>query len=213
MKKTTSKWLQMLNVLSQIFFVIFILTGGLIIFHNVYYTPIKIVGASMEPTIHDAQFGVMDTHSGRINKLKRFDIIIVQPDTKVEKYIIKRLIGLPGETLVFDGVGELYINGAHVAQPFIEIEPHRQLTCTGGSKIGCYTSIKLNNQQYYVLGDNRGNSYDSRALGPFNRNHIVGVLFMIEGVCEPENDSSEHRVDLKTCAKRTYQWPIFFSHG
>ncbi|MCK7473058.1 MAG: hypothetical protein MZV49_05280 [Rhodopseudomonas palustris] len=63
MKLATKKngaWRHLLNLIFHTFFVFFIITGGLVIFHNVYFTPVKIVGRSMEPTLEDAEFGVME---------------------------------------------------------------------------------------------------------------------------------------------------------
>ena len=209
-EKVVPKWRRVINGVFQTLFIFFIVAGGLVIFHNVYYTPVKIVGRSMEPTLEDSQFGVMDTHSWRLDRVKRFDIVIVQPSLSIDKFIIKRVIGLPGERLVLDGNGELYINSAHVDKSFVARDPYLLDTCSSTSSIGCYNAITLADNQYYVLGDNRGNSYDSRAMGVFSKTQLIGVLFSIEGVCEANGDTSEPGVSLQTCAIRNYHWPKFF---
>ncbi len=209
-KQPVSKWRRLVNAVFHMLFVMFIVTGGLVIFHNVYFTPVKIVGRSMEPTLHDTEFGVMDTNSWRLDRVERFDIVIIQPDLNVDKFIIKRVIGLPGERLVLDDNGELYIDGTHLDQPFIDIDPYRLATCGTSAGIGCYTPIDLTSTQYFVMGDNRGNSQDSRASGPFEFTHIVGVLFSIEGVCQAGSASGESGVNLQSCAVRTYRWPTYY---
>jgi len=73
------KWRRVFNAIFHTFFIIFIITGGLVIFHNVYFTPVKIVGRSMEPTLQDAEFGVMDTNQWRLEDVERFDIVLSQP--------------------------------------------------------------------------------------------------------------------------------------
>ncbi len=208
--KTLPRWRKSLNTVFHALFIFFILSGGLVIFHNVYFTPVKIVGRSMEPTLQDADFGVMDTNGWRLGDIERFDIVIVQPALTIDKFIIKRVIGLPGEALVFDGNGELFINSQHLDQPFLPIDPYRLDTCPSSASIGCFTPITLGSDQYFVMGDNRGNSYDSRALGPFTFEHLVGILFSIEGTCEASTDSSDAGVTLQSCAIRTYRWPTFF---
>lgn len=206
----TSRWRRFLNFLFHTAFVVFIIIGGLVIFHNVYYTPVKIVGRSMEPTLEDSVFGVMDTNQWRIDKIERFDIVIVQPSSSIDKFIIKRVIGLPGERLVLDANGELFIDSRHVLQDFIPVDPYHLDTCRNSSSIGCYTPITLADNQYFVMGDNRGNSYDSRALGPFTIEQIVGVLVSIEGVCEAGEVNSEAGVTIQSCAVRTYYWPRLY---
>jgi len=204
------KWRRVFNAIFHTFFIIFIITGGLVIFHNVYFTPVKIVGRSMEPTLQDAEFGVMDTNKWRLEDVERFDIVIIQPSATIDKFIIKRVIGLPGEKIVFDGNGELYVDDRHIDQDFLPVDPYRLDTCRNASSIGCYTPITLTSAQYFAMGDNRGNSYDSRALGPFDATQIVGVLFSIEGVCENGAGSSEAGVMLQSCAVRGYQLPRFY---
>lgn len=208
--KMSKKWRRMFNLVFHFVFISFIIVGGLVIFHNVYFTPVKIVGRSMEPTLEDSEFGVMDTKKWRLDKIERFDIVIIQPSLTIDKFIIKRVIGLPGERVVFDDNGELYVDSRHIDQDFIAIDPYRLDTCASSSSIGCYTPLTLGSDQYYVLGDNRGNSYDSRALGPFERDNIVGTLFSIEGVCENGGDDSEPGVSLQSCAVRNYHWPRFY---
>ncbi len=209
-KKVYPTWRRVLNAIFHTFFIFFIIIGGLVIFHNVYYTPVKIVGRSMEPTLQDAEFGVMDTHQWRLEQIERFDIVIVQPSLATEKYIIKRVIGLPGERVVLDGNGELFVNQTHIPQSFLDVNRYLLETCSSHSSIGCFNSIILADNQFYVLGDNRGNSYDSRAMGPFETNQIVGVLFSIEGTCEPNGHGSDVGVTLQTCAVRNYRWPRFY---
>jgi signal peptidase I len=79
-------------IISQLGFVFLILAGGFVIFHNLYFTPIKIVGSSMEPTLSNQEFGVMDQSEGTINRLQRFDIVIVKQNPTIDRYLIKRLI-------------------------------------------------------------------------------------------------------------------------
>lgn len=193
-------------LVSQVFFIVLIVIGSTVIFHNVYYTPVKIVGASMEPTLFNQEFGIMDAHEPALNTLSRFDIVVIQQYEDVNRYIIKRVIGLPGETLAFDSDGVLSIDDEIVLQPFIDEDLQKQ-TCYAPTMYGCQESILIGKDQYYVMGDNRGASLDSRVLGYFTRTQFVGKLIAIEGICtgtttEPLNGSN--------CPSRSYEIPRFY---
>jgi signal peptidase I len=202
MKKTIA-------IVYQLLFVFLIIIGGLVIFHNLYFTPIKIVGSSMEPTLRNQEFGVMDQSEGAINRLQRFDIIIVKQNPNLDRYLIKRVIGLPGETLVFDTLGNLTINNEPVNQPFIPQVGYQDRTCSNMNAQGC-SPITLDEQSYFVLGDNRGFSTDSRMFGPVHREQVIGQLFAIEGICQG-NTSSSANEDPDTCGTRQYFWPRIYA--
>ena len=196
-------------IISQLGFISLILVGGLVIFHNLYFTPIKIVGNSMEPTLSNQEFGVMDQSEGALNRLQRFDIVIVKQNPTIDRYLIKRLIGLPGETLVFDLNGNLFINDQVVDQSFIPNDGFKDRTCSNPNAIGC-TTMTLNEDSYFVLGDNRGFSTDSRVFGPIVRDQLIGQLFAIEGRCQG-NTTSASNEDPDTCGTRQYFWPRFYA--
>jgi signal peptidase I len=208
--KSLPTWMKKtIAILSQLLFVFLILVGGFVIFHNIYFTPIKIVGSSMEPTLRNQEFGVMDQSEGALNGLQRFDIVIVKQNPSVDRYLIKRVIGLPGETLAFDTVGNLTINNESVDQPFIPIVGYQDRTCINVNAQGC-TPITLDEQSYFVMGDNRGSSTDSRIFGPIPRSQLIGQLFAIEGICQG-NTTSASTEDPDTCGTRQYIWPRIYA--
>jgi signal peptidase I len=202
-------WLKKtLAIISQLFFVMLILAGGLVIFHNLYFTPIKIVGSSMEPTLTNQEFGVMDQSRQTLQNLKRFDIVIIQQNPDLDRYIIKRLIGFPLETVALSTLGELAINDEVIDQPFIPLAGYQDRTCSNPNSIGC-NPLTLNEDDFYVLGDNRGFSTDSRSFGPVARSQIIGKLFAIEGVCQVNQGSAND--DPNACAGRQYIWPRVYA--
>ena len=220
--KSLPTWMKKtIAIVYQLLFVFLIIIGGLVIFHNLYFTPIKIVGSSMEPTLRNQEFGVMDKSERALNGLQRFDIVIVKQNPSHEEdddedddkhevqYLIKRLIGLPGETLVFDTLGNLTINNEPVDQPFIPRVGYQDRTCINVNAQGC-KPITLDDQSYFILGDNRGSSSDSRMFGPFPRQQLVGQLFAIEGVCQG-NITSESKENPDTCGTRQYIWPRIYA--
>jgi signal peptidase I len=199
-----------LSILSQVFFVLIMLVGSGIIFHNVYYTPIKIVGASMEPTLFNNEFGIMDDHASTLSSLKRFDIIVIQQNPNINRYIIKRILALPGETIHFTPLGALRINGEMIEQSFYKNDTYERQTCGIMSMLGCQEPYSLGEDDFYVLGDNRSASLDSRTFGAIQTSMIVGQLIAIEGYCSTINGSQNQGVDLSNCASRTYTWPRLF---
>ncbi len=209
--KTALKWKKALSAVLNVVFITFMVLGSVLIFHNLYYTPVKIVGSSMYPTLSDNDFGVMDTHVSALNKLERFDIVIINYPLGSDYFIIKRVIGLPGETVSLESAtGDLSINGATIEQPFIT-DVVQARTCTQTAGVACNTSKTLSETQYYVLGDNRGNSTDSEhGVGLIAVEQITGVLFAIEGVCREDSPDSSDGAHIRTCPTRTYHWPTFY---
>ena len=120
-------------------------------------TPIKVNGESMLTTLHDGDIMILNIIDYKINGLDRFDIVVVDEGTE---YLIKRVIGFPGEEVVYKD-NQLYINGEAVEDNY-------------GSDITDDFAVKVPKDAYFVLGDNRTNSIDSRRLGSFYSNEILG---------------------------------------
>ncbi|WP_314678971.1 signal peptidase I [uncultured Granulicatella sp.] len=149
------------------FIVAFIIVGGVYFFLG---RPFTVSGASMYPTLHNGDRMVLS----KVGNIHRFDVVILKaPDENVE--YIKRVIGMPGDTIEMKS-GVLYINGKKVEQPFINTEALAKQTVfmddftleslTGESKVP--------EGKYFVLGDNRGVSKDSRMIGFIDRSAIEG---------------------------------------
>ena len=128
-----------------------------LIFKMYYYSPIRVDGTSMSKTLINGDIMILDIVSYRHNAIKRFDIVVVDDG---EEYIIKRVIGLPGETVEYKD-NQLFINGKKVEDKY----PYGK---TADFK------VKVEKDKYYVLGDNRNNSLDSRYFGAFKKNKIIG---------------------------------------
>lgn len=199
-----------LSILSQLVFVMLMVLGSGIIFHNLYFTPIKIVGASMQPTLQNNEFGIMDVHERTLRDIKRFDIIVIQQNPNVERYIIKRVLGMPGETLAFTSQGLLRINNVDIEQTFYDNPTYLSQTCTLSTYYGCEAPYGLDETSFFVAGDNRPSSLDSRIFGAINRSMIIGKLIAIEGVCTTGESGSSAGVDLSNCASRHYTWPRLY---
>ena len=128
----------------------------------------EVEGASMENTLHNGDNLIVDKLSYRFRDPERFDIIVFPFDD--EEYYIKRIIGLPGETVkIEDGV--IYING-EVLEEHYGLEPMEDPFDT-------YDAVTLGSDEYFVLGDNRNHSKDSRSaeVGLIKKDKIVGKAF------------------------------------
>ena len=120
-------------------------------------TPIKVNGPSMEPTLKQNDLMILNK-IGLKNGINRWDIVVVKEDNK---YIIKRVIGLPSESIAYID-GKLYINKRLV-------EDNYSLSNTKD-----FSEIYLKDDEYFVMGDNRAVSADSRMIGPVKIEQILG---------------------------------------
>ena len=129
-------------------------------------------GASMEYTLSDGDNLIVDKITYRFAEPKRFDIIVFPFQYADETYYIKRVIGLPGETVRIDDEGSIYINGEVLEETY-----GREVMEWPGR---AYEEITLASDEYFVLGDNRNHSSDSREFGAVNKDIIVGrAIFRI----------------------------------
>jgi signal peptidase I len=134
--------------------------------------PFIVSGQSMEPTFHNGEYLIVDQLTYRMNPPTRGDVVIFKYPKEPSKYFIKRLIGLPGDTVSIQGSKITITNAAH-PEGFSFAEPY-VVHMTPTTNI---TEV-LRNGEYFVLGDNRDNSSDSRVWGILQENFIVGRAFL-----------------------------------
>lgn len=140
----------------------------------IYYALEKtnVIGISMEGTLSNHDPIIIDKFSYRVSDPKRFDVIVFKQSGREHSYYnIKRIIGLPGETLQFKE-GNILING-EIVEDVVNAEPM--------ANYGLATEpIILEENEYFVLGDNRNNSEDSRfaSIGTITREEIIGKAFL-----------------------------------
>ena len=132
----------------------------------------KVMGGSMEPTLNDGDNLIVDKISYRFEDPQRYDIIVFPFRYKEKTYYIKRIIGLPGETVYIDENGAIYIDGEILNESYgkeIIADPGR-----------AFEPITLGEDEYFVMGDNRNNSSDSRdpVVGNIHRDELIGKAWM-----------------------------------
>ncbi|MEK7170089.1 MAG: signal peptidase I [Patescibacteria group bacterium] len=130
--------------------------------------PFIVSGASMVPAFETGHYLIIDELSYRFENPKRGDVIVFRFPPVPSKFLIKRVAGLPGETIEVKGDTVTVKNAEH-PDGFV----WRQGSITEAKNQGDVT-VKLNKDEYYVLGDNRGESADSRLWGTLSRELIVG---------------------------------------
>ncbi|MFQ6100804.1 MAG: signal peptidase I [Anaerolineae bacterium] len=125
----------------------------------------QVRGSSMEPTLHDGQYLVISKLSYWIHLPERGDIIVFHPPRDPAEDYIKRVVGLPGEQVEIRD-GEVWVDGTLLEEYYIT---------NHASYSGAWS---LGGEEYFVLGDNRGNSDDSRNWGTLQRENIVGKAWL-----------------------------------
>ncbi len=140
--------------------------------------PHQVKGASMEPNFHDGEYILTDKISYRFGEPKRGDVIVFKAPTNPDVDFIKRIVALPGEKLKIDNNQVVIFNDEHpkgftLSEPFEVMGP-----ITGGSHIKEGKVVEVPTGNYFVFGDNRTRSFDSREWGPLPKKSIVGKAWL-----------------------------------
>ena len=135
--------------------------------------PFYVKGASMEPSFFDHEYLIIDELSYRFKNPDRGDIVVFRYPNDPKQFFIKRVIGLPGETVEI-AAGQIKIYNDKSPNG-LELDEKQYLdqdyTATN-------RTTTLKSDEYFVLGDNRVASYDSRYFGPVKRSYIVGRVWL-----------------------------------
>lgn len=151
---------------TSIYLVVVLLATYLIITYVGQRT--RVNGSSMEPMLTSGDNLIVDKISYRFNEPERYDIIVFPFKYEEKTYYIKRIIGLPGETVQIDDAGNIYIDGELLEESY-----GKEVINDAGR---ASEPITLLDDEYFVLGDNRNDSSDSRdeSVGNIKRDDIIG---------------------------------------
>jgi signal peptidase I len=132
----------------------------------------SVSGSSMEPTLSNNDQLILDKISYRFSEPQRFDIIVFPFQYAEKTFYVKRIIGLPGETVQIDLQGNIYINGQILNEDY-----GKETINFAGLAV---EPITLGDDEYFVMGDNRNNSSDSRdpSVGNIRRSNIIGKAWV-----------------------------------
>lgn len=134
--------------------------------------PFIVHGSSMEPNFYTQDYLIIDELSYRFRPATRYEVIVFKAPNHPNQYYIKRVIGLPLETIKIENGQMTIIDASGVPVPLKQdfLPAH---SITSGN-----LQLTLGADQYFVLGDNRLASYDSRNWGPLNKDLIVGRVWL-----------------------------------
>ena len=136
-----------------------------------YYViqPFYVKGASMEPSYYDHEYLIIDELSYHVRDPRHGEVVVFRPPNDPRQFYIKRVIGVPGDRVKITGGSVIRYTAAHPDGEQLD-EPYlSEGTVTLGE-----VDVQLKDNQYFVLGDHRGASLDSRVFGTIARGEIVG---------------------------------------
>jgi signal peptidase I len=158
------------HYLKYIFINILIAAGVSIFLITYVASAYKIEGNSMEMALSD-QERVIITKLGVKNNIKRYDIVVLYKPDEPKKSIIKRVIGLPAEIIEIRA-GDVYINGRRLPEPYLPKEKDIMFRSIN------MKPLLIQEDHYFVIGDNRTVSQDSRVFGPVSQKYINGKTLL-----------------------------------
>jgi len=136
--------------------------------------PFYVKGQSMEPNFHDNEYLIINEISYRLNLPERGDIIVFKYPKNPSEFYIKRIIGLPGETIKIKDNQIIIFNAENPGGKILDENAY----LAPGTETAGNLSVTLNDNEYYVLGDNRASSKDSRYFGPVDKKYIIGRTWL-----------------------------------
>lgn len=162
----------------------------ILLFVNFVAHPVRVDGRSMYPTLKDGEFGFTNVGGVLLNGVERGDIVVVTMEEEGQKtHWVKRVIGLPGDTVscVNDVV---YINGKVLDETKYIAPDYRQslvdkfgyfnkVPDADNTNVEDFEEVKLGDDEYYVMGDNRPYSKDSRYVGPVKKSQIFAKKMLV----------------------------------
>ncbi len=145
-----------------------------VIIRYVLFQPFIVEGSSMEPNFHNGEYIIVEKINYHLHAPKRGDVIVMEYPGNTSIDYIKRIIGLPGETIMIKD-GNVYVDGNKLTESYLL---PNQTTTIGGSNTTPY-QITLTSDQYFMMGDNRDHSSDSRDWGVLTKDKIIGKAAIV----------------------------------
>ena len=162
----------------------------ILLFVNFVAHPVRVDGRSMYPTLKDGEFGFTNVGGVLLNGVKRGDIVVVTMEEKGQKtHWVKRVIGMPGDTI--SCVNDIVFINGKVLDETQYIDPNYRQSCVDqfgyfnkvpnadNSDVQDFEEVKLGDDEYYVMGDNRPYSKDSRYVGPVKKSQLFAKKMLV----------------------------------
>lgn len=154
-------WLTAKEVLE----VVLIAVATVIVIRHFIVQPFLVSGASMEPNFSDGNYLLIDEVTYRFRPVAHGEVVVFRYPQDRKTFFIKRLIGLPGDHVIVHN-SEVFVNGNRLNETYLD-----KNILTGGE-----VDVRLKDGEYFVLGDNRAHSFDSRNWGPIMKDDIIGLV-------------------------------------
>lgn len=150
---------------------ILVLAVGCCVTFKFVLLPIRIEGISMEPTYHDHRVNCVNRLAYLFHEPQRGDVVAIRfsppgPLANPSEMLLKRIIGLPGETVAFHA-GHVYINGQQLDEPYLKKRCNWE-----------HEAVQCGPDQYFVVGDNRSMAFDLHEKGRPERERIIGKILL-----------------------------------
>ena len=162
----------------------------ILLFVNFVAHPVRVDGRSMYPTLKDGEFGFTNVGGVLLNGVKRGDIVVVTMEEKGRKtHWVKRVIGMPGDTI--SCVNDIVFINGKVLDETQYIDPDYRQSCVdqfgyfnkvpnaNNTDVQDFEEVKLGDDEYYVMGDNRPYSKDSRYVGPVKKSQLFAKKMLV----------------------------------
>ena len=162
----------------------------ILLFVNFVAHPVRVDGRSMYPTLKDGEFGFTNVGGVLLNGVKRGDIVVVTMEEKGQKtHWVKRVIGMPGDTI--SCVNDIVFINGKVLDETHYIDPDYRQSCVdqfgyfnkvpnaNNTDVQDFEEVKLGDDEYYVMGDNRPYSKDSRYVGPVKKSQLFAKKMLV----------------------------------
>ena len=162
----------------------------ILLFVNFVAHPVRVDGRSMYPTLKDGEFGFTNVGGVLLNGVKRGDIVVVTMEEKGQKtHWVKRVIGMPGDTI--SCVNDIVFMNGKVLDETQYIDPDYRQSCVDqfgyfnkvpnadNTDVQDFEEMKLGDDEYYVMGDNRPYSKDSRYVGPVKKSQLFAKKMLV----------------------------------
>ena len=149
----------------EVFEILAVVLVSIYIIYGFIAQPFLVLGASMQPNFSSGDYLLVDEATYHFRKPERGEVVVFHNPSNTSEFYIKRIVGLPGEEVVINN-GEVIIDGKVLDESYLD--PNIRVD-------GQYV-FQLDDDQYFVMGDNRPQSFDSRSWGPLGKSFLVGVV-------------------------------------
>lgn len=171
-----SQWKAIFSFILELIKIVIISLAIIIPIRAYVAQPFYVEGASMEPNFYDNEYLIVNEFSYHFSDPQRGEVIIFRPPNNYKVYYIKRIIGLPGETVEIKN-NQIIIYNSENPDGFI-LDESKYLAAKTYNLVDDKIYSPLASDEYFILGDNRSNSLDSRKIGPIQRSQIKGQVFL-----------------------------------